>query len=97
MTDLTIVKGGVGKPISDIASCQAEFDHVSERILSIYDGFREGSERDLYALEPEIVELVNRYHKLRHLIAQMEHDEERNANIIAGSKLVQEIRAEKMA
>ena len=77
---------------NDITAIKVDRDGVGRRLLDIYATFVPGEPEGLLLQEETIVKLVNRYTELSETIAQSEAAQIARANILAGWKLVQEIR-----
>ena len=93
MSRITVTENGAEKVVTDIAPYRAERDDVLAKLTRIYADFEK---RPLSALEPreqEIVDLVNRYSELAHIIDRFDQASVRRANILAGWEIVKQHRA----
>lgn len=94
MTRITVIENGVEKVVTDIAPYRAERDDVFEKLSSIFADFEKGPVGALDPREVEIVDLVNRYNELTHLIDRFDEAATRRGNILAGWEIVKQNRAE---
>jgi hypothetical protein len=93
MSRITITEGGVEKIVTDIAPYRAERDSVLGKLNRIYADFERGPVGNLDMREREIVDLVNRYNELTHLIDRFDEAAVRRGNILAGWEIVKQNRA----
>ncbi len=94
MTRITVTKDGVDKIVTDIAPYRAEREVVFARLTAFYAGVEQDSIDALAAREPEIVDLVNRYNALTHLIERFDAAAIRRANLLAGWEIVKQHRTD---
>lgn len=93
MSRITITENGAEKVVTDIAPYRAERDDVLAKLTGIYTGFEKGTVSALNAREEEIVDLVNRYNELGHILDRFDQASVRRANILAGWEIVKQHRA----
>lgn len=78
--------------ITDIAPYRAERDRILASLARIYAEFEEGKVDALASREKEIVDLVNRFNELTHVIDRFDAAAERRANILAGWEILKQHR-----
>ncbi|WP_374943156.1 hypothetical protein [Sphingomonas sp.] len=93
MSRITITENGVEKVVTDIAPYRAELEDVLAKLTRIYADFEQGTLSALDAREGEIVDLINCYNELTHLIEKFDEAGVRRANILAGWEIVKQNRA----
>ena len=94
MARITIAEDGIEKLVTDIAPYRAERDVVLAELTQIFADFETGPVSALDAREAEIVDLVNRYNELTHLIDRFDEAAIRRTNILAGWEIVKQHRDE---
>ncbi len=90
MTRITIEENGRETVITDIAPYTRERDAVVTRLVAIYQDFERGPVEALGPREPEIVDLVNRFHFLTDVIGRFDQASVRRANLLAGWEIVKQ-------
>lgn len=92
MTAITIMVAGVERTITDITSYRSDLDRTGRLLDKLYVDFDPARPELLVPSEDEVVKLFNRYQELRVIIDQWESAEQSRENVLAGWKLVEEIR-----
>mgnify|MGYP003385403251 CR=1 FL=1 len=93
MTRLTIEVDGQVTVVTDIAPYRAERDKIIAQLSVIFTDFENGPVSALNDREPEIVDLVNRYAVLEHVIDSFDLECIRRGNILAGWQILNKQRA----
>lgn len=88
MTRITITENGREKIVTDLTQYRQERETILVTLAAIYANFEKGPVDALASREPEIVDLVNRFNEIEHIIEMFESAEVRRANILAGFEVV---------
>lgn len=94
MSRIIITENGVETVVTDIAPYRARRDGVLTTLSQIYTDFEKGPVGNLETREEEIVDLLNRYSDLTHIIDRFDEAAIRRANILAGWEIVKQHRAD---
>jgi len=97
MTAITMEVGGTTRSITDIAPYRIDLAATGRKLAAIYAAFDPTFPEGLAPRESEIVDLVNRYQELKEIIDRWEAAEQRDANILAGWALVEDMASGDMA
>jgi hypothetical protein len=94
MPGITIKINGRDTLVTDIKPYKTDRDQVLAKLTAIYAVFDEARADALGPREAEIVELVNRFNMLEHIIETFDSASARHANILAGWAVVKQNRSE---